>query len=102
MALQKLTLEDLPNLSHIEFQEGCLVNLRGLALGRCTKLTEAPQGMEKLEHLKNNVELFGMPTEFVDKLEEQNGGPRYLNPSTSDFYQAHRFLRCFRFVERNR
>ncbi|WVZ62307.1 hypothetical protein U9M48_012071 [Paspalum notatum var. saurae] len=81
LALQKLTLEDLPNLSHIEFQEGCLVNLRGLALGRCTKLTEAPQGMEKLEHLKNNVELFGMPTEFVDKLEEQNGGPRYLNPS---------------------
>jgi disease resistance protein RPM1 len=96
-SLRKLTLGDLPNLSHIEFQEGCLVNLRDLVLGRCMELIETPQGMEKLKYLK--IELFGMPTEFVDKLKEQNSDTRYQNPPSSDVYQEHRFLRCVRFVE---
>ena len=38
--LRKLTLEGLPNLSHIAFQQGCLMDLRDLALGHCTELTE--------------------------------------------------------------
>ncbi|XP_062230843.1 disease resistance protein RPM1-like [Phragmites australis] len=100
--LQKLTLEDLPNLSHIEFQEGCLVNLRHLVIGLCTKLTETPQGMEKLMMHLQNLQLFGMPTEFVANLKEQNGHARYHNPANSDFYQAYRFLNCIRFVERNK
>ena len=50
-SLRKLTLEDLPNLSHIEFQEGCLVNLRDLVLGRCMELIETPRSMEKLKYL---------------------------------------------------
>jgi disease resistance protein RPM1 len=82
--LQKLTLENLANLRHIEFQEGCLVKLRDLVLGQCRKLTEAPQGMGKLKHFPN-LELFGMPAEFVDKLKEQNGDARYHNPDNSDF-----------------
>ena len=83
-ALRKLNLEGLPNLSHIEFQEGCLVNLRDLVLGQCTGLTETPQGMGSLKHIQN-LELFVMPTEFVDKLKEQNGDAAYHNPASSDF-----------------
>ena len=94
-ALRKLNLEGLPNLSRIEFQEGCLVNLRDLVLGQCTGLTETPQGMGSLKHIQN-LELFGMPTEFVDKL-EQNGDAAYHNPASSDFYQAPRVLRFVRF-----
>ncbi|CAL4934521.1 unnamed protein product [Urochloa decumbens] len=100
-SLHRLTLENLPNLHRIEFQEGCLVKLRDLVLGLCRELTEIPQGIEKLKHLPN-LELFGMPTEFIDKLKEHNSDARYLNPATSDFYQAHRFISCFRFVQRNR
>jgi len=99
--LHKLTLEDLPNLRHIEFQNGSLVKLRHLVLGLCRELTETPQGMKELEHLPT-LELFGMPAEFVDKLKEQNDGARYPNPANSDFYQAHRFISCYRFVERNK
>jgi disease resistance protein RPM1 len=61
------------------------------------ELIETPQGMEKLKYLK--IELFGMPTEFVDKLKEQNSDTRYQNPPSSDVYQEHKFLRCVRFVE---
>lgn len=101
MSLQKLTLENLPHLSHIEFQRGCMVYIRYLVIGLCTVLTEIPRGMETFKHLQN-LELFGMPTEFVDKLKQKNGNARYYNPASSDFYQAHRFLRCIRFVERSR
>jgi disease resistance protein RPM1 len=100
-ALRKLTLEGLPNLSHIEFQEGCLVNLRDLVLGQCAELSKTPQGMGNLEHIQN-LELFGMPTEFVDKLKEQDGDAAYHNPASSDFYQAPRVLRFVKFVKRNR
>ncbi|KAL6611332.1 hypothetical protein ACP70R_039260 [Stipagrostis hirtigluma subsp. patula] len=70
--LQKLTLRNLPNLTSIEFQQGCLLNLRDMVLGRCTELTEAPEGMENLIHLKN-LELFRMPPDFVHKLKGKNG-----------------------------
>ncbi|CAD6220112.1 unnamed protein product [Miscanthus lutarioriparius] len=99
--LRKLTLEGLPNLSHIAFQQGCLMDQRDLALGHCTELTETPLGMENLKHIQN-MELFGMPSEFVGKLKEQNSDAEYHNPASSDFYQAPRFLRLTRFVERNR
>ncbi|CAN6180069.1 unnamed protein product [Urochloa humidicola] len=97
--LRKLTLESLPDLSHIAFQEGCLVNLCDLVLGQCTELTETPQGMENLKHIKN-LELFGMQTEFVDKLKEQNGNVAYHNPASSDFYQAPKVLRFVKFVKK--
>ena len=98
-ALRKLNLEGLPNLSRIEFQEGCLVNLRDLVLGQCTGLTETPQGMGNLKHIQN-LELFGMQTEFVDKLKEQNGDAGYHNPASSDFYQAPRVLRFEKFARK--
>ncbi|CAN6165997.1 unnamed protein product [Urochloa humidicola] len=98
-ALRKLTLESLPDLSHIAFQEGSLANLCDLVLGQCTELTETPQGMENLKHIKN-LELFGMQTEFVDKLKEQNGNAAYHNPASSDFYQAPKVLRFVKFVKK--
>ncbi|GJN07550.1 hypothetical protein PR202_ga25390 [Eleusine coracana subsp. coracana] len=82
--LRKLTLEDLPNLNHVEFQEGCLVNLRDLVLGLCTQLTETPTGMKNLVHVQN-LELYGMPKEFVAMLKEQNCAADYHNPASSDF-----------------
>ncbi|CAN6213900.1 unnamed protein product [Urochloa humidicola] len=97
--LRKLTLESLPDLSRIAFQEGCLVNLCDLVLGQCTELTETPQGMENLKHIKN-LELFGMQAEFVDNLKEQNGNAAYHNPASSDFYQVPKVLRFVKFVKK--
>ncbi|TVT98437.1 hypothetical protein EJB05_12968, partial [Eragrostis curvula] len=98
--LQKLTLQDLPNLCHIEFQQGCLSNLSSLVLSLCMELTEIPQGMARLMRLQN-FEVFDMPAEFVHKLKLQNGHAGYYKPVISEFDQGHqapagsRYLRWF-------
>ncbi|EMS49860.1 Disease resistance protein RPM1 [Triticum urartu] len=66
--LKKLSLHDLPNLSHVEFQKGSLVHLNELILGRCD-LTEIPQGIENLTQL-DNLELFEMPSEMIQKIQD--------------------------------
>ncbi|XBI57895.1 hypothetical protein VPH35_039207 [Triticum aestivum] len=58
--LKKLSLHEMPNLSHVEFRKGSLVHLNLLILGRCDELTEIPQGIENLTEL-DNLELFEMP-----------------------------------------
>ncbi|XP_037478978.1 disease resistance protein RPM1-like [Triticum dicoccoides] len=67
--LKKLSLHDLPNLSHVEFQKGSLVHLNELILGRCDDLTEIPQGIENLTQL-DNLELFEMPSEIIQKIQD--------------------------------
>ncbi|CAL5062760.1 unnamed protein product [Urochloa decumbens] len=99
--LQKLTLQDLPYLNHMDFQQGCLVNLHDLVLALCTKLTEIPRGMENLILLQN-FETFGMTTVFVDKLKEQNGDVGYYKPASSEFLNAPRLSRYLRWVGRNK
>uniref|UniRef100_A0A0E0IPX6 Protein kinase domain-containing protein n=1 Tax=Oryza nivara TaxID=4536 RepID=A0A0E0IPX6_ORYNI len=69
-ALKKLSLHGLPNLSHLEFQKGSLVDLRELMLGRCVQLTEIPQGIENLTHLEK-MDLFEQPTVLIQQI--QNG-----------------------------
>ncbi|TVU39543.1 hypothetical protein EJB05_12967, partial [Eragrostis curvula] len=95
--LQKLTLQDLPNLSHIEFQQGCLANLSSLVLSLCMELTEIPQGMASLMHLQN-LEVSAMPTEFVQKLKEHNGDAGYYEPASSEFDQGHEASRPSRYL----
>ncbi|KAL6657199.1 hypothetical protein ACP70R_004979 [Stipagrostis hirtigluma subsp. patula] len=95
--LRRLTLQELPNLTRLDFEPGCLVNLRDLALGLCTELTETPQGMENLSHVKS-VQLFGMPSEFVHKLKGRNGDAGYHIAVNSEFLRAprpSRYLRRF-------
>ncbi|CAL5072710.1 unnamed protein product [Urochloa decumbens] len=99
--LQKLTLQDLPYLNHMDFQQGCLVNLHDLVLALCTKLTEIPRGMENLILLQN-FETFGMTTVFVDKLKEQNGDVGYYKPASSESLNAPRLSRYLRWVGRNK
>ncbi|XP_062189925.1 disease resistance protein RPM1-like [Phragmites australis] len=99
--LQKLILKDMPNLSRIVFQQGCLVKLRDLVLSLCTELTETPQGMENLMHLQS-LKTFGMPTEFVDKLKEQSGDAGYYKPAKSEFPQALGPSRYLSWVGRNK
>ncbi|KAF0897806.1 hypothetical protein E2562_000513 [Oryza meyeriana var. granulata] len=65
-ALQTLALHELHNLTEIEFQRGCLVELSELVLERCTRLTDPPRGMENLTRLQN-LEFPGMGTELMDK-----------------------------------
>uniref|UniRef100_A0ACD5UU91 Uncharacterized protein n=1 Tax=Avena sativa TaxID=4498 RepID=A0ACD5UU91_AVESA len=67
--LKKLSLQCLPNLSHIEFRKGSLVHLNVLILGRCAELTEIPQGIENLIQLYN-LELFEMPSEIIEKIQD--------------------------------
>ncbi|KAM3369463.1 hypothetical protein ACQJBY_017387 [Aegilops geniculata] len=67
--LKKLSLHELPKLSHIEFQKGSLVHLNALILGRCDELTEIPQGIENLTEL-DNLELFEMPSEIIQKIQD--------------------------------
>ncbi|KAL6639426.1 hypothetical protein ACP70R_023156 [Stipagrostis hirtigluma subsp. patula] len=97
--LQKLTLRDMPNLTSIVFHQQCLVNLRNLVLGLCTELTKAPQGMENLIRLKN-LELFGMPLDFVHKLKEQSGDAGYICVNLASRW-APRPSRYFRWFGRN-
>ncbi|XP_006653643.1 disease resistance protein RPM1-like [Oryza brachyantha] len=63
-ALKKLSLQDLPNLSHLEFQKGSLVDLHVLMLGRCDQLTKIPQDIRNLVHLET-LDLFEMPSEMI-------------------------------------
>lgn len=67
--LKKLSLHELPKLSHVEFQKGSLVHLNVLILGRCDELTEIPQGIENLTEL-DNLELFEMPSEIIQKIQD--------------------------------
>ncbi|CAD6262832.1 unnamed protein product [Miscanthus lutarioriparius] len=67
--LRKLRLDDLANLSHLDFQQGSLVNLDKLMLSHCFELTKISQGIENLVHLKN-LELSDMPIELTDKIQE--------------------------------
>ena len=67
--LKRLSLYDLPNLSHIQFGKGSLVHLNVLILGRCAELTEIPQGIENLIQL-DNLEFFEMPSEIVQKIHD--------------------------------
>ncbi|CAN6168097.1 unnamed protein product [Urochloa humidicola] len=99
--LQKLTLQDLPNLNHMEFQQGCLANLHDLVLALCSELTEIPRGMENLILLQN-FETFGMTTVLVDKLKERNGDVGYYKSSSSEFLKAPRLSRYLRWVGRNK
>ncbi|PUZ72058.1 hypothetical protein GQ55_2G362800 [Panicum hallii var. hallii] len=98
--LQKLTLQDLPNLDHVVFLQGCLVNLHDLVLALCPELTEIPHGMENLVLLQE-FETFGMTTLFVDKLKEQNGDAGFYKPASSEFLRAPRLSRYLRWVGRN-
>ncbi|KAI5011457.1 hypothetical protein ZWY2020_013594 [Hordeum vulgare] len=68
--LKKLSLHELPNLSHIEFQKGSLLHLNVLILGRCDELTEIPQGIENLIEL-DNLELYEMPSEIIEKIQDR-------------------------------
>jgi disease resistance protein RPM1 len=70
--LRKLRLGDLANLSHLEFQQGSLVNLDKLMLRQCFELTKIPQGIENLVHLQN-LELCDMPIELTDKIQKGQG-----------------------------
>ncbi|KAJ1270567.1 hypothetical protein BS78_06G062000 [Paspalum vaginatum] len=99
--LQRLTLQDLPNLSHIEFQEGCLQNLRDLVLVQCKSLTETPRGMQNLVHLQN-LNLLGMPNEFVNSLKQQDGYDAYYKPDNSEFLRVNGPLRHWRWIGRNK
>jgi disease resistance protein RPM1 len=67
--LRKLRLDDLANLSHLEFQQGSLVNLDKLMLSQCFELTKIPQGIENLVHLKN-LELSDMPIELTEQIQK--------------------------------
>ncbi|VAH50788.1 unnamed protein product [Triticum turgidum subsp. durum] len=67
--LKKLSLHEMPNLSHVEFGKGSLVHLNVLILGRCDELTAIPQGIENLTEL-NNLELFEMPSEIIQKIQD--------------------------------
>ncbi|CAD6256197.1 unnamed protein product [Miscanthus lutarioriparius] len=98
-ALKRLTLQDLANLSRIEFQQGCLLKLRDLVLDHCTELTEAPVGMKNLNH-RLNSEVFGMPTEFADKLKEHSHDSDITNSEVDR--RAHLCLRYLRWVGRNK
>uniref|UniRef100_A0A0D9W7U9 AAA+ ATPase domain-containing protein n=1 Tax=Leersia perrieri TaxID=77586 RepID=A0A0D9W7U9_9ORYZ len=68
--LKKLSLQGLPNLSYLKFQKGSLVNLRVLMLGRCTQLTEIPQGIENLVHLES-LHLFELPSEVIQQIQNE-------------------------------
>jgi disease resistance protein RPM1 len=67
--LKNLSLHGFPNLSHLEFQQGSLVHLNTLTLGRCDELTEVPQGIENLIQL-GNMELFEMSSDIVEKMQD--------------------------------
>ncbi|TVU39550.1 hypothetical protein EJB05_12975, partial [Eragrostis curvula] len=98
--LQRLILRDFPNLSHIEFQEGCLIKLHDLVLSRCTNLIETPQGMENLANLQN-LNLFGLPVEFVNKLKQLDGSAAYYKPDNGEFLRVHGPVRHWKWTERN-
>ncbi|GJN07552.1 hypothetical protein PR202_ga25392 [Eleusine coracana subsp. coracana] len=100
-SLQKMTLKDLPNLCHIEFQQGCLVNLQDIVLGHCKMLIEAPKGLENFVDLPN-VELYGMSDEFVNNLKQQKGYATFDKPTNFQFSGAHRPLRYWRWIHRNK
>jgi hypothetical protein len=87
-ALQRLILENIPNLSRIEFEEGCLQNLHHLVLIRCTRLTETPRGMDNLMHLQH-LNLIGMPWHFEYNLKQQDGYAAYYKPDNSEFLRVH-------------
>ncbi|PAN39431.1 hypothetical protein PAHAL_7G242300 [Panicum hallii] len=67
--LRKLKLQDLANLTHLEFQKGGLVNLHRLILGKCANLMTIPQGLEHLMHLRN-LKLSEMPSELTENIQE--------------------------------
>nr|CAI64489.1 OSJNBa0065H10.8 [Oryza sativa Japonica Group] len=67
-ALKKLTLHDLPNLSHLEFQKGSLVDLHVLMLGRCAQLNKLPQDIRNLVNLET-MDLFEMPSEIIQNIQ---------------------------------
>jgi disease resistance protein RPM1 len=82
--LRKLKLQDLANLTHLEFQKGSLVDLHRLNLGKCANLITMPQGIEHLMHLRN-LKLSEMPselTENVQELQELEGNQQYADHTT--------------------
>lgn len=100
-ALKRLTLCDLDNLTRIEFQQGCLVSLGDLVLSECTMLTDTPQGMENLKHRHLNLGVFGMPTEFADKLKEHIHDSEIITDSdigVREFFPS----RYVRWLQRNK